>query len=154
MQRPRRALLLVAALCVAACGNAARPTVPGAQLPLEWLVVGTHRISVEVASGPAERNRGLMFRESLPADHGMLFIFPDERLLTFWMRNTSLPLSIAYADAGGRIVRISDLEPLDEHPVSSGRPARYALEMRRGWFREHAVFEGDRITGIPQVAAK
>ena len=66
------------------------------------------------------------------------------------MRNTRIPLSIAYADSRGRIVRIADLEPLDERPVTSVAPARYALEMNRGWFRAHAVFAGDGISGIPK----
>jgi uncharacterized membrane protein (UPF0127 family) len=127
--------------------------VPGAQLRVEWLTVGVHRITAEIAQRPAERQRGLMFRESLPPDHGMLFIFPAETVQTFWMRNTTLPLSIAYADSRGRIVRIADLAPLDERPVTSVGPARYALEMNRGWFQAHAVVAGDRITGISEAAA-
>jgi uncharacterized membrane protein (UPF0127 family) len=117
---------------------------------VEWLTVGGHRITVEIARRPPDRARGLMFRESLPADHGMLFVFPDESVQQFWMRNTTIPLSIAYADARGRIVRIADLEPLDERPVTSLGPAQYALEMNRGWFAAHGVAAGDAITGIPQ----
>ncbi|MEM7409690.1 MAG: DUF192 domain-containing protein [Myxococcota bacterium] len=143
------ALVLVFAL-VAACGNGAPPPIDGSELPVEWLRIGTHRISAEIARTPAERNRGLMFRESLPTDHGMLFVFQDDRVRGFWMRNTPLPLTIAYADAAGRIVHIADLEPHVETPVSSRYPARYALEMRRDWFRDHAVFPGDRIEGIPK----
>jgi len=67
------------------------------------------------------------------------------------MKNTPLPLSIAYADGGGRIVRILDLEPLSEQPRSSGAPAKYALEMHQGWFARHGVYEGDRIGRIPAV---
>jgi hypothetical protein len=145
-----RALLLAAALGWAACGNGTPPQVPGAQLPVEWLTVDGHRITVEVARRPDERARGLMFRESLPADHGMLFVFPREEVQQFWMRNTTVPLSIAYADTSGRIVRIADLEPLDERPVTSLGPARYALEMNRGWFAAHGVAAGDAITGIPE----
>ena len=76
-------------------------------------------------------------------------MFPSATIQQFWMRNTTLPLSIAYADEHGRIVRIADLEPLDEHPVTSLGPARYALEMNRGWFAAHGVVAGDEITGIP-----
>ena len=147
--RSLRALLVVSLLAFAACGNGTPPAVPGAQLPVEWLTVGGHRITVEVARDPAERSRGLMFRESLPPDHGMLFLFARDDVQTFWMRNTVIPLSIAYADGHGRIVRIADLEPLDERPVTSVAPARYALEMNRGWFAAHGVVAGDRITGIP-----
>jgi len=150
----RRALLLAAALCWAACGNGNSPAVPGAQLPVAWLAVGDHRLTAEIAQRPADRARGLMFRESLPPDHGMLFLFPEEKVQGFWMRNTTIPLSIAYADARGRIVRIADLEPLDERPVTSFGPARYALEMNRGWFQAHGVVAGDRIKGIPEAGAR
>src|SRR5206468_7039453 len=128
------------------------PAVPGAQLSVDWLTVGGHRITVELARRRAEQSRGLMFRTSLPPDHGMLFVFTADEVQTFWMRNTKIPLSIAYADAGGRIVRIADLEPFDERPVTSIVPARYALEMNRGWFAAHRVVAGGRITDIPRSA--
>ncbi len=125
--------------------------VPGADLPIAPIVVGNHQIEVEIAANPADRQRGLMFREAMPEDHGMLFRFPEERVRAFWMKKTPLPLSIAYADGGGRIVRIVDPEPLDERPRSSGAPAKYALEMHQGWFARNGVFEGDRIGRIPDV---
>jgi uncharacterized membrane protein (UPF0127 family) len=146
-----RTLLIAAALCWTACGDGTPPAVPGAQLPVDWLVVDGHRITVELARRPSDRSRGLMFRTSLPPDHGMLFVFPVDEVQTFWMRNTKIPLSIAYADASGRIVRIADLEPFDERPVSSIAPARYALEMNRGWFAAHSVEAGDAITDIPDA---
>ncbi len=118
---------------------------------LTTIRVGNHEVSVEVAADPETRRRGLMERESMPADHGMLFIFPRERVLSFWMKNTPLPLSIAYADQDGRIVRIVDLEPHETTGVSSIRPARYALEMNRGWFRAKGVMKGDRMRKFPQV---
>jgi uncharacterized protein len=149
MRRSLRALLLAFALALAACGNGTPPVVPGAQLPVDWLTVGGHRITVELARDPEQRSRGLMFRDSLPPDHGMLFLFPRDEVQAFWMRNTEIPLSIAYADARGRIVRIADLEPLDERPITSIAPARYALEMNRGWFAKHGVVAGDLISGIP-----
>jgi len=150
MPRLFRALLLAAALFCASCGNGTPPAVPGAQLPVDWLTVGGRQITVELARDPDERSRGLMFRDRLPPDHGMLFVFEVEEVQAFWMRNTRIPLSIAYADANGRIVRIADLEPLDERPVTSIAPSRYALEMNRGWFAAHSVVAGDRITGIPR----
>src|SRR5437879_13481381 len=107
MTRIFRALLLAAALAVAACGNGTPPAVPGAQLPVDWLTVGGHRITVELARRPAEQSRGLMFRESLPPDHGMLFLFPTEQVQMFWMRNTVIPLSIASADAAGPTVTLA-----------------------------------------------
>jgi uncharacterized protein len=150
MSKVLRALWLAAALA-AACGNGTPPAVAGAQLRVDWLTVDGHRITVEVARRPDEQRRGLMFRDSLPPDHGMLFVFPIEEVQAFWMRNTKLPLSIAYADASGKIVRVADLEPLDERPVTSIAPARYALEMNRGWFAAHDVVPGDRITEIPRA---
>ena len=92
----------------------------------------TTQLEVEVAATPATRSRGLMFRESLPDGRGMLFVFPKEQPLQFWMRNTTLPLSIAFADDSGRIVHIADLEPLSEALVPSGasRPLRAGGEPR------------------------
>jgi len=149
MPRLYRALLVAAALALAACGNGPSPAVPGARLPVDWLTVGGHRITVELARRPDEQSRGLMFRDSLPPDHGMLFLFPVDSVQTFWMRNTKIPLSIAFADARGKIVRIADMEPFDERQVSSIAPARYALEMNHGWFAAHSVVPGDAITDIP-----
>jgi uncharacterized membrane protein (UPF0127 family) len=146
-------LLGIASLLVA-CGDGKPPPVDGARLPVAWLVVGGHRVTSEIAAQPDDRQQGLMFRESMPGDHGMLFVFPREQVLSFWMRNTTLPLSIAFADAAGKIVRIADLEPLDESPVTSVGPARYALEMNRGWFREHGVAVGAAIEGTPTVAGR
>jgi hypothetical protein len=143
VRRPLLALCLLAFACgsdVAGGGPAVHP-----------LVVGNRQITVEVAASAADRSRGLMERQELAFDHGMLFVFPHERVLTFWMKDTPLPLSIAFADAGGRIVRIADLEPLSAEPVSSGRPARFALEMNRGWFERRGVFVGDAIARIPRV---
>jgi uncharacterized membrane protein (UPF0127 family) len=127
------------------------PEVPGARLSVGWLVVGNERITAEIAEKPNDRHRGLMFRESMPENHGMLFLFDEEIVRSFWMKNTPLPLSIAYADASGTIVHIADMEPHSERLVSSQRPARYALEMNQGWFRRHGVYAGDAIRGIPRV---
>lgn len=144
-----RALLrtLFALILLTGCS----PDAAGVRTPTYPLVVGNARATVEVAASAAERRRGLMHRESLPQDHGMLFIFPEEAMRTFWMKDTPLPLSIAFADSGGRIVRITDMEPLSTRPVSSGQPARYALEMSRGWFERRGVFVGDAIQRIPRV---
>jgi uncharacterized membrane protein (UPF0127 family) len=139
--------LRLALLLACACGR----QVAGEGVEVHPLVVGNQKITVEVVATPADRSRGLQHRESLPDDHGMLFVFPHERVLTFWMKDTPLPLSIAFADAGGRIVRIADMEPLSAAPVSSGQPARFALEMSRGWFERRGVFVGDALARIPRV---
>jgi uncharacterized membrane protein (UPF0127 family) len=138
----------VAALALA-CG--ARSERADGDLATAEIIVGNAQLEVEVAATPAARSRGLMNRKSLPEERGMLFIFPDEQPLSFWMRNTTIPLSIAFASASGRIVRIADLEPLSEALVPSGAPARFALEVNRGWFERHGVSEGDAILSIPAV---
>ena len=107
--------------------------------------VGGHPVTVEVADDEAKRQRGLMFRESLPEDHGMLFVYDSERQLSFWMRNTLIPLDVAFIDAGGRIVDIQQMEPMTDETHTTRAPAMYALEMNRGWFAEHGVEVGDTV---------
>ncbi len=124
---------------------------PGARLPVEYLRVGDTRITAEIASTPAGRSRGLMFRDQIPEDHGMLFVYGREEVLTFWMKNTPIPLSVAFADTSGRILRIADMEPFSEELHSSLFPARYALEMRQGWFERNGVVAGDRISELPEA---
>lgn len=102
-------------------------------------------VRAEIADEEAERERGLMNRDSLGADEGMLFVYPEQRTLSFWMRNTRIPLSIAFIDRRGVIVDIQQMDPHTEELHRSRQPAMYALEMNRGWFREHGVAEGDRI---------
>jgi uncharacterized membrane protein (UPF0127 family) len=149
-------LLLPLALlaCAASCREEPTPATPTGPLrivPLDSGPPSGLEARVEVASDPASRSRGLMRRKSLPPDTGMLFIYPDERPLEFWMKNTLIPLSICFIDRNGRIVRILDMEPdpgTPDHPLpryGSGRSALYALEMERGWFRAHGVREGDVV---------
>jgi len=118
------------------------------------LVLGGAHVVVEVASTPKERARGLMGRVSLLPDQGMLFIYPDEAERSFWMKNTPLPLSIAFIDVGGRIVHITDLTPLNEDPVPSQHPAMYALEMSQGWFEKNGVKVGQSIAGLPEASSR
>ena len=108
-------------------------------------------VEAEIADDRAERTRGLMERTALAEDAGMIFVFGRERTLSFWMRNTLIPLSIAYVDAEGRIVDIEDMEPLDDetkHP--SAEPAKYALEVNQGFFTERGIEVGDRVEGLPE----
>ncbi len=103
-------------------------------------------IGVETASDAAERAQGLMFRESLGEECGMIFVYDGEqRQLSFWMRNTLVPLSVAYIDSEGSIVSIHDMEPLDETSVPSEGPAQYALEVNQGFFEENGVEAGDTV---------
>jgi uncharacterized membrane protein (UPF0127 family) len=135
---------LVACLALAAPAAAALPTVN--------LTVGGNKVVAEVASTPADRATGLMHRFSLQPDHGMLFVFERTERLAFWMKNTYVPLSIAFIDERGRIVGIEDMAPQSEQTHWSNAPARYALEMRKGWFAERGIKPGDRVEGIPGIA--
>jgi uncharacterized membrane protein (UPF0127 family) len=103
-------------------------------------------VRVEIANGLDEQTRGLMYRTALAEDRGMLFVYTDEEARSFWMKNTLIPLSIAYIDSEGRIVDIQDMKPLDEDPPHyvSAEPARYALEVNQGFFEERGVKVGDK----------
>ena len=103
-------------------------------------------VRVEIADNASEQARGLMHRTALAENRGMLFVFPREERLSFWMKDTLIPLSIAFMDSEGRIVDIQDMKPLDDDPPSyvSARPAMYALEVNQGFFEERGVEVGDR----------
>ena len=107
--------------------------------------VGGVPITVELAESPETKQRGLMGRDSLPDDYGMLFVYDSERTLSFWMRNTKIPLDIAFIDANGVIVDIERLEPRSEESVLSSSPAMYALEISEGWFSENGISEGAKL---------
>ncbi|NJK90368.1 MAG: DUF192 domain-containing protein [Blastochloris sp.] len=111
-----------------------------AALPVIELKVGQHLLKVEVASTPQSMARGLMFRRSLPPDQGMLFVFPLEHQASFWMKNTSIPLSIAYLDKEGTILEIHPLIPFREEAVQSkSNKVLYALEVNRDWFSTRQI---------------
>lgn len=107
--------------------------------------VGGTAVTVEIADDPETRSRGLMNRDSLPEDHGMLFVYPEEQILSFWMRNTRIPLDIAFIDRNGFILEIRQMEPHDDASHASKQPAMYALELRLGWFEDHGVEPGERV---------
>lgn len=112
------------------------------------LKVGGHGIHVEIADTPESRARGLMYRESLPADQGMLFIFAEAGKHSFWTTNTPLPLSIAFIDASGVIVDIAEMRPQSRDRHSAQGEVLHALEMNRGWFASHGVKPGSTVQGL------
>jgi uncharacterized membrane protein (UPF0127 family) len=116
----------------------------GSKVFVELSVKGK-KIKAEVARTEEEKSRGLMFREKMGPEEGMLFIYEREEFLSFWMKNTPLPLSIAFLDRNGRIVDLQDMEPFNLRTHTSARPAKYALEMNRNWFRKNGVKVGDVI---------
>jgi uncharacterized membrane protein (UPF0127 family) len=104
-----------------------------------------HRIEAELADTPAARDRGLMFRAALPPDHGMLFVYPDDARHCMWMRNTYVPLSVAFLDAQGRVINTDEMAPQTDLSHCAAAPARYVLEMPAGWFERHGVGAGARL---------
>jgi uncharacterized membrane protein (UPF0127 family) len=108
-------------------------------------------LQVEIADTPEQRSRGLMGRESVPEDAGMLFVWTEDTESGFWMKDTLVPLSVAFVDAAGVIVDIQDMQPLDETLRHSAAPYRYAVEANQGWFAEHAVEVGDGVM-LPDLA--
>jgi len=109
------------------------------------------RINAETMRTDIELLKGLMFRDSLPDDRGMLFVFEQPKAASFWMRNTKIPLSIAYLDSTGKILEIESMKPLDETVVPSvSDQVAYALEVNQGWFGRHGIAPGAKIDGIPR----
>jgi uncharacterized membrane protein (UPF0127 family) len=119
-----------------------------AQMPSIELIAGFHRIEAEVAADQATRMRGLMHRERMEAHRGMLFVFPRTERHCMWMRNTFLPLSVAFLDDEGMILNIEDMRPQTEDNHCARAPARFALEMNLGYFRERGIGPGQRIGGL------
>ena len=136
-----RALFLVAALVPAA--------VSGQQNPVAEITAGMYRIRAEVVADYATRARGLMHRQALPQNAGMLFIFDDHAIHCMWMKNTLIPLSVAFIDDRGAIVNIADMEPHSEASHCAAQPMKYALEMNRGWFAARGIQPGARLGGVP-----
>lgn len=114
------------------------------------LVVGKSTFNVEIADNDLSRAKGLMKRPFLAPNKGMVFVFNRDEILSFWMKDTSIPLSVAYIDVGGRIIDIFDLEPFNTREVRSSSFARYALELNRGAFEKAGVKVGDVIHNLPR----
>lgn len=118
-------------------------------LPSVKLIAGQHVINAELAQTPDERSTGLMFRKTMPTSDGMLFIFEQPGVQCFWMKNTLLPLSVAFIGDDGSVVNIDEMQPemLDSH--CSAKPVRFVLEMNKSWFDSRGVKPGTRIKGSP-----
>jgi uncharacterized membrane protein (UPF0127 family) len=120
----------------------------GSKLPTASIDVGGHPLTVEVAATGQARQQGLMHRDHLGADRGMLFVYPDVAIRHFWMKDTRLPLSIAFVDATGKVLRLADMQPLNTDHTSSLYPVKYALEVNKGWFEQNGVLKGAVISGL------
>ena len=133
---------LLVATILAAAPALAQP------LPVAQLRAGMHLIRAEVAADYESRGRGLMFRKSLAPNSGMLFVFDAPGLQCMWMKNTELPLSVAFLDAQGTIINIADMQPHTEDSHCAKRPALYALEMEQGWFARRGIKAGMKLDGL------
>jgi uncharacterized membrane protein (UPF0127 family) len=124
-----------------------------ASMPRVELTAGFHRIEAEVAANQADRSQGLMHRRALAPNQGMIFAFPQTATHCFWMRNTPLPLSIAFLDEKGTIISIDEMAPETEDNHCPPRPARFALEMNSGWFKAKGLRPGTVIVGVDRLPA-
>jgi uncharacterized protein len=157
-QRTRRSILSALAILalpalVAACGGAdgaagepqtasSRDTTSMPPRGSAWVIFDADTVVAEVADTPALRERGLMFRTEVPDGTGMLFVFEDSQVRSFWMRNTYVPLDIAFMDPAMRVVDIRQMEPESEELTESAAPAMFALEVRQGWFEQQGIETG------------
>lgn len=119
--------------------------------PRSDLSIGMYRISAQVAATPQTREHGLMFREIMPKNEGMVFVFPRIDRHCMWMRNTLLPLAVAFVDERGVIINIEEMQPKTEINHCARKPAKYALEMNSGWFRDHGFKPGAVLSGVERL---
>jgi uncharacterized membrane protein (UPF0127 family) len=141
------ALLVLLPLAASAIPGAARAQDSAQELPTITLTTGMHRISAEVARTPEQRAIGLMHRKGMPQHAGMIFVFERPEPLCFWMKNTLIPLSIAFLQDDGTILNIEEMKPQTLNSHCSLRPARFALEMNAGWFSKRGLKPGDKVSG-------
>ena len=113
------------------------------------LTAGMHVIQAELAVTPTQQMIGMMHRRSMGTNEGMLFVYDEPHKLCFWMRNTLIPLTIAFIADDGRIVNTADMKPLDESSHCADEPVRFALEMNQGWFAKRGMKKGARLRGAP-----
>ncbi|MGE5468062.1 MAG: DUF192 domain-containing protein [Ignavibacteria bacterium] len=146
MSQPTFRLVVAAALLIAALGAWAQQPMPTTDL-----TAGMYRIEAEVAATGPTRERGLMHRKSMAMNHGMLFVFDASARHCMWMRNTLLPLAVAFLDEQGRIINVEEMEPQTEDNHCAARPARYALEMNAGWFKARGFGPGTPIAGVERA---
>jgi uncharacterized protein len=122
---------------------------PQPRLPTTDITAGMHVIKAELAVTPQQQSMGMMFRREMPGNEGMLFVAEDSQVRCFWMKNTLIPLSIAFIADDGSIVNIAEMQALNERSHCSTKPVRYALEMPQGWFAKKGIAAGFKLRGKP-----
>jgi hypothetical protein len=125
-----------------------------AELPVVQLTTGMHLIRAELADSMGTRMEGLMHRKSMPQGSGMVFVFDETATHCMWMKNTLIPLSVAFIDEAGAIINIADMQPHSEQSHCATRPARYALEMNKGWFAQRGIKPGAKLRGLEKLAPR
>jgi uncharacterized membrane protein (UPF0127 family) len=140
-------------LKIGVCAGVVAAATAFAQLPTVELSAGIHLVRAEAAYTFETRARGLMFRESLGPNEGMFFVFPQAEIQCMWMKNTLIPLSVAFLDEKGKVVSISDMRPQTETSHCAAAPAKFALEMSGGWFAAKGIRAGATIIGLDKVPA-
>ncbi|RJF99142.1 DUF192 domain-containing protein [Noviherbaspirillum saxi] len=133
--------------CMLSVATAAQQT---ARFPTISLTAGIHVIKAEVAAKDAERQQGLMYREKMGVNEGMVFLFEAPAGVCMWMKNTYIPLSVAFIDDDGKIINIEDMQPQTTESHCAKKPIRYALEMNQGWFKQKNIKPGMVIGGLPK----
>ncbi len=141
--------LLAAIAMLAWVPAAPAQTGPQPRLPTVDLMAGMHIIKAELAVTAQQQATGMMWRTEMNGNEGMLFVNQDDQIRCFWMKNTLIPLSIAYLAADGTIISLADMQPRSEQSHCSARPARFALEMSQGWFAKRGIQAGFKLRGKP-----
>jgi uncharacterized membrane protein (UPF0127 family) len=146
-QLVRKSALVLASLALSATSAMAQLPSGPQHLPVVKLTAGMHVIKAEVAQTPREHEIGLMWRTSMGSNEGMIFIFPQDARQCFWMKNTLIPLSVAFVTADGRIANLDEMQAQTENSHCSTEPIRYVLEMNKGWFTKKGIKAGDKLAG-------
>jgi uncharacterized membrane protein (UPF0127 family) len=153
MRKIRATYLAAAAACIATLAVATPPAAAqeSQQLPVTSLNIGIHVIKAEVARSEPQREQGLMFRKKMGSNEGMVFVFDAPAGICMWMKNTLIPLSVAFIDAKGTILNVEEMkaQTLDSHCAQGA--ASYALEMNKSWFKDKNIKPGTVIQGLPQL---
>jgi uncharacterized protein len=145
----KKSLRLLGLVLGLAGGGALAQNVPQPKLDTVTLSAGMHNIRAEIARTPMQTQTGMMYRREMAQNEGMLFVFDGLERRCFWMKNTLLPLSIAFIADDGRVVSLADMQPQSEESHCSAEPVRFALEMNQGWFAKRGIKAGFKLKGSP-----